>query len=259
MKSDYEVLNFRNDEWDIEDGVLLKCRMNRYINIESIRIPDGVLKINTEAFSHIVKSIYIPKSVHTICSCAFQGCYQLESIYIDNLDVYLEKGCLYELENLKNVYIGGKRYDVIVTQFYSGNCGAQVYCLERYLGNAKEYHVDDDIKVIGGLAFYNNTTLKKIVLPESVEEIELYAFSCDSDNSLTQVILPDSLKIIGIRAFNNCTSIEEIKRPQAVNFIGKEAFERWESWQKINIPVEFKESKFYQKWRKGCDAEIIYY
>ena len=255
--NDYEVLNIRSGEWRVVDGILESY--NYYKTMEkNVYVPDGVVEISADAFNGFVEVIHIPKTVRTIRACAFRNC-RLSSLYIDNPDIYLEKGSLYELENLKNVYIGGIRYDVIVTQYYREDSDKEVYCLERYLGKAEEYKVDNDINVIGGMAFYNCSTLKRILLPESVEEIEAFAFSSDRNNSLEQVVLPDSLKIIGYGAFSGCSSIDELEIPRSVEYIDDSAFEYWESGQKIYMPQEFTGAKLFQKWRRDCQAKILYY
>ncbi|MDE5755738.1 MAG: leucine-rich repeat domain-containing protein [Clostridia bacterium] len=258
--NNYEMLNLYNDEWEIVNGILCKYHLKWGKEIDRLRIPDGVTEIDEDAFEFArVKSIVIPKSVHTIRVCAFRDSY-IQAIYIENPEIYLERGCFYQLENLNKVVIGKRRFEVIVTQFDSDTCGDDAYCLERYVGEAQEYYVDDDIKVIAGGAFCNCETLEKVVLGKSVEEIEMYAFSSDSDKcSLRQVVLPDSLRIIGICAFAGCNSIDEIKIPQSVEIIEKEAFRDWESWQKIYMPLRFKKVWGVQKWRKDCEAEIIYY
>ena len=256
--NEYELLNIKSGEWRVVDGVLESY--NDYkIKEKNVHVPDGVLEISSQAFDgSAIKSIHIPKSVKTICSCAFQDS-SLESIYIDDPDIYLEKGCLYQILNLKNVYIGGVRYDVIVTQYRREDSNEEVYCLERYLGKAEEYTVDDDITVICGGAFYNCDTLKRITLPESVEEIEIFAFSADRNNTIEQVVLPNSLKIIGYGAFSGCDCIDELIVPKSVEYIDDNAFAFWGSGQKIYMPSEFKGAKLFQSWRKDCEAKIIYY
>ncbi|HET6557062.1 MAG TPA: leucine-rich repeat protein [Prolixibacteraceae bacterium] len=65
------------------------------------------------------------------------------------------------------------------------------------------------------------TTLKAIVLPESLTAIDKYSFTlCDS---LTNVLLPASLTEIGSYAFFGCRSMTEIIVPQAVTAIGLNA------------------------------------
>ena len=62
-----------------------------------------------------------------------------------------------------------------------------------------------DTKVIEAEAFANNASLKKVVLPEGITEIQSKAFSgC----RLTEINLPESLKTIASDAFEGCESAE---------------------------------------------------
>ena len=49
-------------------------------------------------------------------------------MYIENPNVYMEVGALYQMENLKEVYIAGVRVDVVVTQLLDDdNVGSQLF------------------------------------------------------------------------------------------------------------------------------------
>ena len=68
--------------------------------------------------------------------------------------------------------------------------------------------------VIPAGAFANFENMKKLIIPEGVEEIGDFAFhNCQS---LVSVQLPDSLVEIGTSAFAECISLEEINLPSKV-------------------------------------------
>lgn len=60
-----------------------------------------------------------------------------------------------------------------------------------------------------------------IIVPESVEEIDNYAFCC---TFMSAVTLPQSLRKIGYSAFENCHYLAYISVPSGVADIGKDAF-----------------------------------
>ena len=251
-----KLLNVDDGIWWIDDGVLEGCRIED--DLDKLMIPDGVTEIGSYSFNVCgIKSIYVPMSTHTISEGAFEGCYKLEEIHIENPDVYLEDGCFHELESLKSVYIGGKRINVIVTEGEYGVGDSKGNCLERYLGEDETYTVDSDIKKINSTAFYNNSTLKEVVIPSSVVEIDDEAFSQCS--ALEQVQLPDTLEIIDRMVFSGCTNIKELHIPKSVYSILDAAFCGWKSNQTIYVPSDYKKMKLLQKWRRGCKATIIYY
>ncbi|MDE6275297.1 MAG: leucine-rich repeat domain-containing protein [Clostridia bacterium] len=254
--NDRELLNIDDDEWLIIDSVLEDCRMTE--NVEEVRIPDGVTEISSYAFDGgDIKTIYAPRSVQTICECAFDGSWNVEEIYIENPNVVLENGSLGTLEKLKDVYIDGQKIKVVVTDGEYGVGDARGNCIEKYLGDDETYTVDGDIMKIGESAFYDNHTLKEVNIPSAVVEIDDNAFA--SCTTLTQVQLPDTLEIIDRWAFKGCDKITEIKIPNSVYSILDGAFAGWKNNQTIYVPTSFKKPKFFQKWRKGCKANIIYY
>ena len=256
MQDNKELLNVDDGIWWIDDGILEACRIED--DLDSLKLPNGIIEIGYYAFRiNGIRSIYVPVSTHTIRDGAFDGCCKLEELYIANPDVYLESGCFYNLQSLKAVYIGGKKINVIVTEGEYGIGDNKGNCLERYLGEDERYTVDSDIKKINQTAFYNNSTLKEVVIPPSVVEIDDEAFAyC---KALEQVELPDTLEIIDRQVFAGCTNIREIKIPKSCYSILDAAFVGWKSNQTIYVPLSFKKLKLLQKWRRGCKATIIYY
>lgn len=65
-------------------------------------------------------------------------------------------------------------------------------------------------------------TFKRVILPDSIEEIGSEAFMYCTD--LEEINLPDGLKIIGDNAFNWCEKLTELDIPDSVEYIGDEAF-----------------------------------
>ena len=64
--------------------------------------------------------------------------------------------------------------------------------------------------------------IKKIIIPDSVKNIEKYAFY-DCEN-LTSIFIPDSVKDIGNCAFYGCKNLKSISIPNSVEDIGYAAF-----------------------------------
>lgn len=64
-----------------------------------------------------------------------------------------------------------------------------------------KYRIQDGIGIIPKRAFCNNTNLTEIIIPNSVKEICIFAFSGCA--GLKRIILPNSVKYIGQSAFLN--------------------------------------------------------
>ena len=75
---------------------------------------------------------------------------------------------------------------------------------------------------IGGDAFKDNKTLKKVVIPEGVTEIQSGAF--EGCTALEEVVLPDTLNFVYQNAFRNCPALKDVKLPESVTFVGTSAF-----------------------------------
>ena len=61
------------------------------------------------------------------------------------------------------------------------------------------------LKVIEEEAFYGNTSIKKVIVPDGATEIGSRAFA---NSSLTEINLPDSLDLIADDAFAGCSDIK---------------------------------------------------
>ena len=80
------------------------------------------------------------------------------------------------------------------------------------------------VVAVGSRAFYNNTAITSVVIPDSVTEIGSYAFAGCSN--LTGVTVGNSVASIGTFAFNSCTSLTNIIIPNSVTAIGGSAFKK---------------------------------
>jgi hypothetical protein len=109
-----------------------------------------------------------------------------------------------------------------------------------------------DLPVIGvaSYAFDGDTSIEKVVLPETVKSIGAEAF--DGCVALREVILPDTLTDIQVRAFRECRSLVEIRIPDGVSQIMEDCFSGCRALQSVTLPKELlkiRERAFY-----GCTA-----
>ncbi len=78
------------------------------------------------------------------------------------------------------------------------------------------------VTVIGKLAFENRQDVKKIVVPDTVTEIESGAFrGC---TNLQEIVLPDTLVSIGAEVFSGCRSLKSFTLPAGVTELRAETF-----------------------------------
>ena len=117
-----------------------------------------------------------------------------------------------------------------------------------YIGAATELvipaevtHEDKTYKVtaIGYSAFWNNSTLTSITIPEGVTRIEAFAF--DSCTSLKSVTIPEGVTYIGDLAFNSCRSLTSVTIPEGVTRIDGSAFIGCTSLTSVSLPASLTE------------------
>lgn len=89
------------------------------------------------------------------------------------------------------------------------------------------------VKYISTDAFTNSTSLKKVIIPDTVEVIGKYAFSgCEK---LKTVELSEGLTEIGFGAFFKCSSLKNINLPKSLEKIGDSAFEDCKRLKELEI------------------------
>ncbi|MBE6607787.1 MAG: leucine-rich repeat domain-containing protein [Ruminococcaceae bacterium] len=111
--------------------------------------------------------------------------------------------------------------------------------IDGYTGDTPELTIPDEIdgytvKYIGKEAFANDTVLKKVTIPDSVEIIYDYAFSACVN--LKTVKLSGNLKEIGLGAFFDCSSLKTAELPNRLEKIDVSAFENCKLLKSLKIP-----------------------
>lgn len=140
--------------------------------------------------------------------------------------------------------------------YYGGDKSARKIIANKY-PTAKKLVLPDDIGVIGAYAFYYESNLTEIVIPDSVVSIGSKAFS---GSAITRVRVPSNIEIWGDDTFSDCTSLKEVIVPEGVTTIGKNAFSmeysRYSTIKELKLPeslVSIGEGAFY-----GADIESLY-
>lgn len=177
------------------------------------------LRLDSFSFRHVTK-VTIPNSVVFCDGNPFNG-YELETIEIDAGHPTLEvrDGVLFDKKEKK---------------------------LICYFAHTDEtsYEIPAGTKIIGTCAFTYSGELETVIIPDSVTQIDYYAFKQSGlktvdiprgvtriepmlfykSRSLERVTIPDTVTFIGLQAFYDCTSLGGIVIPDSVTTVGEEAF-----------------------------------
>ena len=186
---------------------------------KSTVIPDGITAINDLAFNMIddLTAIHIPSSVTSIAPRGFYGCRNVESITVDSNNTYFDS---------------------------RNNCNAIINTADNTLiVGCKNTIIPETVVRLGEYSFYNNS-ITSVTLPESVTQIDNYAFD-ESDffnnqpegvfyvgnhacgykgNATGAVIIKEGTKYISSNAFSSCYEMSSVSLPDGLKSIGSYAF-----------------------------------
>ena len=214
----------------------------RYSTMESITLPNSIVKINEHAFqlSHI-KKIDLPQSVTHVGGGAFAECNYLEEVIIRGSGVFVDTFCFQLAYSLKRVVFLGEDIEIKPNAFDfcyrmvefvigDGELGDDYELEGYYIGkfslnkfapdsaNPEAVITQNNFFEQDGLVFYKHnekyyliqykgTEEELLVLPETIEghtySINQYAFA-ESVKYLSAVYIPSTVEKVGYQAFLNC-------------------------------------------------------
>ena len=161
--------------FEIQNGVLTKCRMSGVEENVTVTIPDGVTSIGKDAFGgcDALKSITIPDSVISIGDKVFAGCTPLENITIPNGVINIENYAFAGCNSLQSINVSEGNSNYL-------SCGGVLFdksksVLIKYPEGEKDtsYIIPDGVTSIGDFAFMYCISLKSITIPENVTSDEV--------------------------------------------------------------------------------------
>ena len=206
--------------------------------VYDVRIENGTLQY----VNPVLTEYTIPASVTKIASAAFDGCTELETIYIASRSSALtvQEGAFDECEKLSLVagYADSTAMGSVIKA--SGVTRAHItagtiasYALDG-CNTLTSVTVGDGVTSIGEIAFRGCDSLTSVALPDSVTSIGRHAFwGC---SSLASITIPSGVTSIGDGAFESCHSLTSITIPNSVTSIGGFTFYSCDSLTSITIP-----------------------
>ena len=209
-----------------ESTVILPSTINSW---PVTKIGEDALKDNTT-----ITSVTIPASVTEIGANAFAGCTNLTSVTYggDWSKLTIQSGNP-AVEDAAKDAANEQLFDF---EFILNNTAVVVI---RYKGTAADVTIPSRYKgkpvtVIDPVAFYNNSAVTSVTIPDSVTAIPDYAFGFCSQ--LTNISIPNSVTFIGFSAFRSCTSLKSITLPSSLSTIGNYAFADCPSLMTVTYP-----------------------
>lgn len=225
------------------------------VKMEEIRIPEGTTSIKPYMFSGgtLYKKVTIPASVDTIGKSAFSSCINLEAVYVESIDEWLE------------IEFGDKYANPLTL-------AKKLYIADKEL--KEEVVIPEGVTKVNKFAFQNCAAITSVTFPASIDSVGSDAFAgCENISSvnvedlnkwctivfenensnplyLGKALLhgSDTLKHLVIdnattiknNAFRNCYTIESITFGEGVETIGENAFTNCSNLAKIELPSTLK-------------------
>ena len=104
---------------------------------------------------------------------------------------------------------------------------------KEYTESISQVQIGEGIRAIPDELFASLGTLKKAVLPSTLEKIGVSAFAY---SGLEEIMIPENVKTIENKAFEFCRSLRSIRLSVSLSGLGNYTFHGCEALREINIP-----------------------
>ena len=234
--------------------------------ITNIRLPQNIVNIGENAFNgcRALTQIKIPEKVIQIDSYAFSDT-AINEVYIygnapllgeysfdydkNNVTVYYSKdktGYTNPWHGYTTIGLNPNKMPAFDEPGFSGISGDFSYWISNgkakiteYMGKNSSVNIPSSVggypvREIGIRAFYNDTNIINVTIPEGVIHIGVHAFmGC---NHLKSISIPDSVSQIDFQAFCQCESLKSVDLPNSLTEISGSLFEYCPSLESVSIP-----------------------
>ena len=257
-------------------------------NGESYAVGENAFASNTS-----IESITIPAAVTSIANGAFDDCYSLTSICIEDGESTLSLGCnlyneagrgqgLFLDTYLESVYIGRDlEYPTGEANGWSPfNCIATLTDVvfgntvttigENLFGSCQaltNVTIPSSVTIINNYAFGNNQQhIESVYISDLAAWCRIYFGTADSNplyeranlylngELVTDLVIPAGITEVKNFAFNGCQSITSLTIPEGVTSVGHEAFNRCDNIATIQLPESLNTLYFGAFSRTGIET-----
>lgn len=176
--------------------------------LKKINLPETIKKIGEAAFSYSgIETMVIPNSVEIVQQEAFFYCENLKSVKLSESMTVIPGAIFAYCSSLESIELPN------AIDHFSADLGDPLEDMDQALEDAMIY-ADDPYSCYPGLAFFNCTNLKTVILSKNLKKIGNYAFQ--NCSNLAKIEIPESVTSIGYQAFSACP-LTEFEIPEGLN------------------------------------------
>lgn len=247
--------------------------LERIVFSDPVDGADIIIRVNAFIDCPKLTECEIPACAKYVTANVFKGCYSMDKIQVHPENPYYctdDDGILfgpnviegspdYDDPNLTLIgYPNGRAGGYIVPEKVNGRTVDRIWASAfRKAAYLTDIEISSTIKDIRGDAF-EETGLKSIVIPDTVEEIGSNLFENSKDleevtlpegmtsipygffmgcESLTRVNFPSTITSLEMYSFANCTSLTSLVMPRGLASITLAAFEGCTNIQRVVVPA----------------------
>ncbi|MBR0309625.1 MAG: leucine-rich repeat domain-containing protein [Paludibacteraceae bacterium] len=219
-------------------------------NLEMVVLPDGVVKIDSLAFSGCrdLRTVLLPSGLREIGESVFDGCESLNTIYLPEALNSIGTRAFHNCRNLQAIYIPSSVTEMRHEVF--AGCDALSHVTLPY----SEQYVDLNL-------FGETTSLISLVLYVRKDTPVLKRLNVEWWSKITSVYIESGVTGVGEKAFLNHKCLKTLYIPNSVTEFGKGALYRCDSVTVYTTaPKDIVEKAFYKgDWAWGSPQKIAEY
>ena len=204
------------------------------IGLMMITIPAGMEKIGNGAFQgcEALNSVTIENGVKIIGKYAFSSCKALASIELPASVEEIQENAFADCTSLKSILVDAKNknYAQIDGNIYTTN--KEKLLLYSPGNNQDSFVIPEGVKEIDPSAFMNASFLKEVVFPSTMKIIPDMLFY--QNTTIRSIVINEGVEKIGKKAFAGCTALTAIDI-KGVPHIDEEAFTQCNMLKSVTI------------------------
>lgn len=110
--------------------------------------------------------------------------------------------------------------------------------LKKYMGQGEIVTVPEGVKKIGPWAFGSNESIREVILPKSLTEIDSYAFE---RSSLERIEIPSGVRKMGYCVFRYCRGLSSVRLPDGLSHIDASTFDGCGALCQVRLPSKLEQ------------------